>query len=124
MSALFFDLDGTTKEQLARATTFSSTFLDSRMRDDDKVAILVRTNRRVKVLQDFTGNADRLKDILQHLESNPSLDADGVIALEQAAQLFAPIHERVGLVYFVSGPKNLSAVSAPSNVAIYVVNVK
>ena len=123
MMALFFDLDGTTVEQLSRETAAAAKFFDAQMRTDDKVAILSRSLGKVKVVQDFTGSQDRLRDVVDHLESHPKLDGGGLISLENAAQLFAPIHERVGLIYFVSDPKNLSPVSGPPNVAIYVVNV-
>ena len=81
MIALFFNLDGTKAEQLSRSIAASVKFIDTRMRADDKVAILVRTFGKVKVVQDFTGSEDRLKDALDHLESNPNLDAGGLITL-------------------------------------------
>ena len=109
MIALYFDLDGTKAEQLSRTTAASVKFLDTQMRADDKVAILVRASGRVKVVQDFTGNEDRLRDALDHLESNPNLDAGGWSGLQLAAQILATMRERVGLVYFASSLKDLFA---------------
>jgi VWFA-related protein len=128
---LFFDLAGMTTSDQIRAQQAALRFLSTRMAQSDLVAVMTY-DTSLEVLQDFTGDRDRLTGIVRGLPigtvgmSNGSTgdDSEGdsgaaytqdesefnifntdrkLAALESAVKMLGTLPEKKALVYFVSG---------------------
>jgi VWFA-related protein len=128
---LFFDLAGMTTSDQIRAQQTALRFLSTQMTQSDLVAVMTY-NTSLEVLQDFTGDRDRLTGIVRGLPigvvgmSNGSTgdDSEGdsgaaytqdesefnifntdrkLAALESAVKMLGTLPEKKALVYFASG---------------------
>jgi VWFA-related protein len=128
---LFFDLAGMTTSDQIRAQEAALRFLSTRMTQSDLVAVMTY-DTSLEVLQDFTGDRDRVTGIVRGLPigtvgmSNGSTgdDSEGdsgaaytqdesefnifntdrkLAALESAVKMLGALPEKKALVYFASG---------------------
>lgn len=130
--ALYFDMTAMQTTDQVRALTAAQKFIRTQMTADDLVAIMMFTGGAVQVLQDFTGDRERLLSILQTMivgegqgyDETPA-DAsaadtgaafgqdDGefnifntdrqLSALQTAAKMLGQLNEKKALIYFASG---------------------
>jgi len=127
MVVLYFDLDGAKTEVQASAVAAAKEFVESQMRSTDKAAITTWTSGKLKVVEDFTGDRDRLIGSLGHLESSANSAAhgsDGFLAATSAATralLALRMSGKITLLYFSAGPAQVPALSDDSNVAVYTI---
>ena len=125
--ALYFDLSAMPIPDQLRAFASARTFLETQMTSDDLVALMRYEGGAVQVMQDFTGDRDRLESILQTLVVGEDQDApdnpadtgtafgqdDGefnlfntdrqLSALQTAAKMLGALNEKKALIYFASG---------------------
>lgn len=127
---LVFYLDTLPEQDLYRALTSAQKFIRTQMTEADLIAILRYSGTGVDVLQDFTGDRNRLLSILQTLligesdrgevsldpsqEASAAFGQDGgefsifttdrrLAALQTAVSMMAQLSEKKLLVYFASG---------------------
>src|ERR1039457_7100557 len=130
--AFYFDMTAMPPADQTRAITAAEKFVRTQMAGADLVAILRYTGGAVNVLQDFTGNRDRLLSILQTMTipEGQGFDQSGsddttpdagaafgqddsefnvfntdrqLAALHTAANMLGELHEKKVLLYFSSG---------------------
>ncbi len=130
--ALYFDVTAMPPGDQTRAIGAAEHFIRTQMARADLIAILRYGGGAVEVLQDFTDNRDRLLSILQSMTvpEGQGFDASGndattaaagaafgqddaefnifntdrqLAALQTAASMLAPLHEKKVLLYFSSG---------------------
>lgn len=131
--ALYFDFTAMQEEDQLRALGAAKKFIETQMTDDDRLAILRYAGAGVEVLQDFTGDRERLLSIIQTLlvgenqtgfyesgtdASSPDTgaafgqdDAEFNIfnsdrqlaALQTASQMLGRLNEKKSLLYFAGG---------------------
>ncbi len=130
--AFYFDMTAMPPADQTRAITAAEKFVRTQMTAADLIAILRYTGGAVNVLQDFTGNRDRLLSILQTMTipEGQGFDQSGsdattpdagaafgqddsefnvfntdrqLAALHTAANMLGELHEKKVLLYFASG---------------------
>jgi hypothetical protein len=101
---LYFDLDGSLPEMQASANASAIALVQLQTQQNAMVAILAWSNGKVKVIQDFTADHDRLIARVQKLENNPSADSGKMDGILTAARLAGAVHEQKSLVYFSMPP--------------------
>ena len=130
--ALYFDLTAMQPAEQLRALAAAEKFIRTQMTDADRLAILRYAGGSVDVLQDFTGDRDRLLSILQTMiigegqgygESSADAGTADVgaafgqddsefnifntdrqlAALQTAAKILGQLSEKKSLIYFASG---------------------
>lgn len=130
--ALYFDLSAMMPPDQIRALDAARKFVRTQMSSEDLVAVLVYSGGAVQVLQDFSGDRQRLLNILETLvvgedenatvSNNDASSADTgaafgqndsefnvffsdrqLAALQTAAQMMGRIPEKKALLYFSSG---------------------
>jgi len=130
--ALYFDMTAMPAGDQLRALAAAEKFIRTRISSADLVAIMRYSGGSVDVLQDFTGDRDRLLSILQTMvvgegegldESNQDASASDLgaafgqddsefnifntdrqlSALQTAAKMLASVSEKKSLIYFASG---------------------
>lgn len=87
----------------ARAISASAGFVESQMQPNDLIAIMKWRAGRLNVVEDFTGDRDRLIASLADLENRPNSDAGGFDGLINATRMLQPLREKKSLIYF-TGP--------------------
>jgi len=130
--ALYFDMTAMPPPDQMRALAAAQTFIRTRMSPADLLSIMRYSGGAVEVLQDFTGDHDRLLSILETMivgegqglgeSSDDASTADTgaafgqddtefnvfntdrqLAALQTAAQMLGQLSERKSLIYFASG---------------------
>jgi VWFA-related protein len=130
--ALYFDMTAMPPGDQIRALTAAQKFIRTQMTAQDMIAILRYSGGSVDVLQDFTGDRNRLMSIMQTLivgegqgfgestddasaaDSGAAFGQDDsefnifntdrqLSALQTAAQMLAQLSEKKELIYFASG---------------------
>jgi VWFA-related protein len=130
--ALYFDMTAMPPGDQARALAAAEKFIRTQMTPADLMAILRYAGGAVEVLQDFTGDHDRLLSILQTMivgegegmdySTNDASSADTgaafgqddsefnifntdrqLSALQTAANMLGQLNEKKSLIYFASG---------------------
>jgi len=130
--ALYFDMTAMPPPDQLRAMTAAQKFIGTQMGPADLIAILRYSGAAVDVLQDFTGDRDRLLSIIETLivgegqgldeSTNDAGAADAgaafgqddsefnifntdrqLSALQTAARMLGQLSERKSLIYFASG---------------------
>ncbi|MGH9600086.1 MAG: VWA domain-containing protein, partial [Terracidiphilus sp.] len=130
--AFYFDMSTMPPEDQLRALTAAETFIRTKMTSADLIALLRYQGGSVDVLQDFTGDRDRLLSILETLvvgegqgatdttDDASSADTGAAFgqddaefnvfntdrqlsALETAAEQLGRVNEKKSLLYFASG---------------------
>ncbi len=130
--ALYFDMTAMQQEDQLRALAAAKTFILKQMTSDDLLAILRYSGSSVDVLQDFSGNRERLLSIIQTMivgesqgfyESGTDASAADtgaafgqddsefnifnsdrqLSALQTAAQMLGHLSEKKSLIYFAGG---------------------
>ena len=130
--AFYFDMTAMPQGDQARALAAAETFVRTQMTATDLIAIMRYTGGAVDVLQDFTGDRDRLLSILQTMvvgegqgydesSSDASTSDTGAAfgqddtefnifntdrqlsALQTAATMLGQVSEKKSLIYFASG---------------------
>jgi VWFA-related protein len=130
--ALYFDMTAMPPVDQLRALTAAQKFIRTQMRPEDLIAILRYSGGAVDVLQDFTGDRDRLLSILETLivgegqgfdesagdastsdigaafgqddsEFNVFNTDRQLSALQTAAKMLGQLSEKKSLIYFASG---------------------
>ncbi len=130
--AMYFDMTAMPPADQTRAITAAEKFVRTQMTAADLIAILRYAGGAVNVLQDFTGNRDRLLSILQTMTvpEGQGFDQSGsdattpdagaafgqddsefnvfntdrqLAALHTAANMLGELHEKKVLLYFASG---------------------
>lgn len=130
--ALYFDMTAMQEPDQVRALTASQKFIRTQMTPGDLMAIMMFTGGAVQVLQDFTGDRDRLLTILQTMivgegqgyDENPGDESSSdtgaafgqddrefnifntdrqLSALQTAARMLGQLSEKKALIYFASG---------------------
>jgi VWFA-related protein len=130
--AFYFDMTAMPPADQTRAITAAEKFVRTQMTAADLIAILRYTGGAINVLQDFTGNRDRLLSILQTMTipEGQGFDQSGsdattpdagaafgqddsefnvfntdrqLAALHTAANMLGELHEKKALLYFASG---------------------
>ncbi len=130
--ALYFDMTAMQQEDQLRALSAAKTFIRNQLTTGDLLAILRYSGSSVDVLQDFTGNRDRLLSIIQTMTVGESqgyyesgTDASTadtgaafgqddsefnifnsdrqLAALQTAAQMLGRLSEKKSLIYFAGG---------------------
>ena len=123
MVVLCFDLDGAPVEAQRRAAAAATKFVESQMRSTDQVAIATSGSGKVKVLEDFTGDHDRLIGAIGHVQSSAPTDGSGENGLLAATRMLASIRGDMVLVYLSAGPIRILPVNPDSKIRIYVINI-
>lgn len=132
--ALYFDMSAMPPADQIRAFTAAQKFVRTQMGPSDLLAVMMYDGASVRVLQDFTGDRDRLDAVVGTLivgESQDSGDTTNddatsdtgaafgqddsefnifttdrqLSALETAAKMLGTLNEKKALVYFASGLK-------------------
>jgi VWFA-related protein len=130
--ALYFDMTAMQVPDQVRALTASQKFIRTQMTPGDLMSIMMFTGGAVQVLQDFTGDRDRLLTILQTMivgegqgyDENPGDESSSdtgaafgqddrefnifntdrqLSALQTAARMLGQLSEKKSLIYFASG---------------------
>ena len=130
--ALYFDLTAMQPAEQLRALDAAQKFVSAKMTKADLMAIMVFEGGAVRVLQDFTGDRDRLSTIIQTISAgegqgfdeatNDDSSADTgaafgqddsefnifntdrqLSALQTAAKMLGRLSEKKSLLYFASG---------------------
>jgi hypothetical protein len=120
-------------ELQARATSASAGFVESQMQPNDLVAIIQWSAGRINVVEDFTGDRDRLIADLAKIDNSPTSDAGGLYGLMNATMTLRTLREQKALIYF-TGPafrqsvgrdqlQTLIEAAQQANVAFYPVDV-
>ena len=125
---LYFDLTATPPPDQMRAFQAAQKFIGSQMEPADLVAIMTFGGGAVRVMQDFTDDRGRLREVIDALIFGEDKDGDGIrdapdmstafgqndaefnifntdrqlAALQTAVTMLRPIPERKSLVYFAS----------------------
>ncbi len=129
---LYFDLGGVPAELQARATATGAAFVKNQMQPNDLVAIMT-ANPGVKVVEDFTGDRDRLVAVLGKLSFDSSSGAGGLDRLLNATKMLRPLPQKKALIYFttpelrqLAGPAQLQTLidaAQSANVAYYPIDI-
>ena len=125
--ALYFDLSAMPQVDQLRAFDAARKFIETQMTKDDLMALLKYEGGAVQVLQDFTGDRDRLESIIGTLTVGEDQDAPQdaadtgtafgqddsefnlfntdrqLSALQTAAKMLGTLNEKKALIYFASG---------------------
>ncbi len=128
--ALYFDLSAMTELDRLRAFEAADKFVRTQMTESDLVAIMMYDGGSVRVLQDFTGERERILTIIQtlisgedqnYLDTIKDLSDSGTAfgqddaefnifntdrqlsALQTAAAMLGSLSEKKALIYFSSG---------------------
>jgi VWFA-related protein len=130
--ALYFDMSAMPEPDQLRAFSAAMKFIQTQMTASDLMALMVYEEGAVKILQDFTGDRDRLESIVETLivgedqntadTANDASSADTgaafgqddsefnifntdrqLSALQTAARMLGSINEKKALIYFASG---------------------
>jgi VWFA-related protein len=125
---LYFDLTATPPPDQMRAFQAAQKFIGSQMESADLIAIMTFGGGAVRVMQDFTDDRGRLREVIDTLIFGEDKDGDGVrdapemstafgqndgefnifntdrqlSALQTAVTMLRPLSERKALVYFAS----------------------
>jgi VWFA-related protein len=148
LMVLYFDTAAMPVEDRLRALEAAEKFTEGSMTDSDAVAVMERSGGAVRVRQDFTGDRDRLREVIRRMmetslrreDSVETFDPGGafgqdegefnlfntdrqIAALQTAVNLLAPLVEKKIFVYFASGLSmhgvdNLAQLRATLNAAI------
>ncbi len=120
--ALYFDLDGSLPDMQARANADAITLIERQAQANAEVAIMAWSNGAIKVLQDFTGDHDRIVATLQKLANNPSGDAGEQKGLLEAYQTLRALPDKKSLIYFAMPP--VQELGAPlADIAIFPIDI-
>lgn len=125
--ALYFDMTAMPQPDQLRAFKAAKDFVRAQMTGADLMAIMAFTSGSVQVLEDFTGNRDRLLSVLETLivgeDENAPVEASDtgaafgqndsefnifftdrqLAALQTAATMLGRLQEKKSLIYFASG---------------------
>ena len=136
LMVLYLDLTAMSKEDLGRAVSGATKFLEMRRGGTQRVALISYNGRSVLVGEDFTDNFDRLEKTLDQFQASggnagAASDADRAKALEQAVGMLGKLPEKKALVYFGTptpgSPEQLEATvkaAIKANVAFYPIDVR
>jgi VWFA-related protein len=126
---LYFDLTALPPNDQARAYSSALKFIDTQMTASDLVAIMTFQGGAVRVKQDFSGDREKLKEVIQILVFGEDTNGDGIpdntdigtafgqddaefnilntdrqlSALQTAVTMLRGLPEQKALVYFASG---------------------
>jgi VWFA-related protein len=132
--ALYFDMSAMPEPDQLRAFSAAMKFIQTQMTASDLMALMVYEEGAVKILQDFTGDRDRLESIVETLivgedqntadTANDASSADTgaafgqddsefnifntdrqLAALQTAVNMLSHLNEKKSLIYFASGMK-------------------
>jgi hypothetical protein len=107
MVALFFDFDGATAADQARARQSAVELLRSRTTAEDRVALLAVQSGDVKVVQDFTNDKGAVEAALVNLSADGIGGDPGPAArlerIESAIGLLSGIPQKKSLLYYWGG---------------------
>jgi hypothetical protein len=93
----------------ARVITAATQYVGYQMKPEDLAAILSKDGARVKVIEDFTGDHDRLANAIQHLSGDsretpsPGKQLDG---LRTATEMLGSLPGKKAVLYFFAGSPN------------------
>jgi hypothetical protein len=132
--ALLFDTASMSKDDLARATAAASRLVETRLKSDERVGILVFNGARLVVRQDFTDDRVKLEQAIEELagEATGGGTGNGLAGIQQAIAILTPVEGKKALVYlsagrsFVDDPQLQMAIFAAvkGGVAIYQVDAR
>lgn len=126
---LYFDLSSMSPSDQARACSGARKYIDTQMAPSDLLAVMAFNGGAVRVRQDFTGDRNALREVIQALQSGGDRDGDGapddaeqgsgfgendaefnlfntdrqLAALQTAVAMLRPLPEQKSLIYFSSG---------------------
>jgi VWFA-related protein len=134
---LFFDLNAMTAADQTRAQDSAIKFVQEQMTAADVVSIMTYTSD-VRVIQDFTGDRDKLIAALRRIVPGPDAAAAAdensrLQAIESASAMLAPVAGKKAMIYFSAGALRTGALNQDrltaalnaavrANVAIYSVD--
>jgi beta-lactamase regulating signal transducer with metallopeptidase domain len=134
---LLFDGGSMTPDEQSRAREAATQFVQARLEPADLVSVMVATNGKLAVAQDFTADRALLTSAIAGAgASAESSVASRLATLEQAARMLGVMPGKKALVYFSSGmPQQLGSdyqaqvrhaieAAKASNVAFYPVDVR
>jgi beta-lactamase regulating signal transducer with metallopeptidase domain len=101
----YFDLRGMPTDAQARAIAAAIEFGPRQIASGGLVAVMSWDGGRLRILQDFTSDRNRLVNVLQHLpvDSRGAVDAgQQVDGLRSAAEMLGKLPNKKNLVYFAS----------------------
>jgi len=122
------------KDDLARATAAASKFVETRVKSDERVGVLVFNGARLVVRQDFTDDRVKLEQAIVEVagEATGGGTGNGLAGIQQAIAILTPVEGKKALVYlsagrgFVEDPQLQMAIFAAvkGEVAIYRVDAR
>jgi beta-lactamase regulating signal transducer with metallopeptidase domain len=134
---LLLDAGSLTADEQTRAREAAIRFVQTSMQSNDAMSVMAATAGKLAVVQDFTTDKDLLVAAITRVGTlTESSVMSRLEALEQVANLLAPLPGKKALIYFTSGaPQQLSSAEQAemqraidagelANVAFYQVNVR
>jgi VWFA-related protein len=104
MLTLLFDCGAMTSDEQARARQAAIQYVQARMQPTDLLSVMMASEGKLKVVQDFTGDKALLASVLSQLGGQgDSSGASRLATLEQAARMLGAIPGKKALLYFSDG---------------------
>ncbi len=131
--ALYFDVRSMSAPDQLRTLGAAQKFVNTQMSGADLVCLMQYTGGGVEVLQDFTGDRDRLLSVIATMAGGSATQVDSgtngfdadhrLAALGTAARMLGSLSEKKSLVYFsgglnLSGTDNLASLRAAAGAAV------
>jgi hypothetical protein len=97
---IYFDLGGTVPDIQTRAISAALDMIERQTTANDLVAVMAFTGGQVKVLQDFTGDREKLVRAAASFADHKDTDPGQAPALLTAVHMLSAIPEKKMLIYF------------------------